>query len=431
MPRILPRLRKVILEGSNSRMEISWPRRKNSKKSLYRPVPPRPTFKAADYKESILLTPRNPVTNSRDYVRHKTIPPRLRLKRRVVPSSPTNDLPREMTKEERKWWADPYLRMIGSPLRKCTLTDRYLPSDFLIRLAPMKISKALQDSNSKLNKTTRMLVPDGLEHPRFKTRKSGKSGYVICWKDAVAQMLERKSYRQILPKVPVHSLLIPQIEHLLRVRILQEFALLSERLQSNPRTAYSPMVLRRLTRKEWESMKTSGTVAWPDAVAIIVIPPVNRDPLTKKRPEPSMYPPPADVLADCASSSKHPISILYPVQRDVATPLDISQLEVPLYNGVPLFPNPGQRAALHQYLTAILNSETRRPSRSGELDGIGADDKPSHAFLLVSNAETCKRADVAATAMALWRFRMFYGAGWEAENMDHWVTKESKKRRTA
>ncbi|KAF4602264.1 hypothetical protein EYR40_005469 [Pleurotus pulmonarius] len=431
MPRILPRLRKVIIEGKESRTDTLWPRRTNRKKSLYKPIPPRPTFKVSDYKESILLTPGNPVTNSRDYVRHKTIPPRLRLQRHVVPSSPMNDLPREMTKEERKWWADPYLRMIGSPLRKCTLTDRYLPSDFLIRLAPMKISKALQDSNSKLNKTTRMLVPDGLEHPRFKARKSGKAGYVLCWKDAIAQMLERKSYRQILPKVPVHSLLISQTEHLLRVRILQEFALLSERLQSNPRTAYSPMVLRRLTRTEWESVKASGTVAWPDAVAIIVLPPLNRDPLTKKRPNPSMYPLPADILADCAGPSKHPISTTYTVQGDGATPPNMPHVEVPLYNGVPLLPNPGQRAALHQYLTSILHSETRRPSRSGELDGITAEDKPSHAFLLVSNAETSKRADVAAVARALWRFRMFHGAGWEAGNMDHWVTKESKKRRTA
>lgn len=109
MPRILPRLRKVISEGgSGPRTDILWPRRRNSKKSLCKPVPPRPTFKVADYKESILLTPGNPITNSRDYVRHKTVPPRLRLKRRVVAASPTNNLPREMTKEERKWWADPY-----------------------------------------------------------------------------------------------------------------------------------------------------------------------------------------------------------------------------------------------------------------------------------------------------------------------------------
>lgn len=37
------------------------------------------------------------------------------------------------------------------------------------------------------------LFPDGIEHPRFRGRKSGRAHYVICRKDAVEEIPERKS----------------------------------------------------------------------------------------------------------------------------------------------------------------------------------------------------------------------------------------------
>ena len=46
------------------------------------------------------------------------------------------------------------------------------------------------------------------------------------------------------------------------------------------------------------------------------------------------------------------------------------------------------------------------------------DQKASHAFLLCSDAETCRRADAAATAIALWRVRMWEGSGWEEGTQD-------------
>jgi hypothetical protein len=36
--------------------------------------------------------------------------------------------------------------------------------------------------------TKQWLVPDGLEHPKFKSRRSYIAAYIICWKAAVENL---------------------------------------------------------------------------------------------------------------------------------------------------------------------------------------------------------------------------------------------------
>ncbi|KAJ8463518.1 hypothetical protein ONZ45_g17555 [Pleurotus djamor] len=595
MPRILPRLIKLLTDSSfalNHANETPiWTHRpspktrKNKRKSLYRVVPPRPSYDASKHERSILLEEGNPITNKNDYVGHKMMPPKVRAtgtlgkgKEKEKEQCKEGDgeaeeeqweKVREMTDEERGWWSNPYLRMLASPLRKCIFTDRYLPSDFMIRLAPMKIpahrhdnmnvpeqQKSKLESKLPMDGPSRIIpVPDGLEHPRFKIRRSGSAAYITCWNDAIPQLFLRGRHKRMNPKLLPHPNLSQHIEHLLRVRILQEFCLFSERLRANPRDHIgTPMAVRRLTRSEWNFIKTTKSIPWEGSVAVIVVPPLNRDPTTGERPKPLMSPPvesiiltashpsspatslspsafsspsspsspptsspslsspshslssssssshtPAPAIAGNSSTSRNstdrreateggeeghlkgerdatskppppPMSILYPVspsdshpaltftsknegeeERDISSP----QAHIPLYNGISLFPNREQRAALYGYLTSALKAETRRRGQRGSGAVIGngegeggkgearkkvrgnddttqekgkGKDKASHAFLLVSNGETSKRADVAAVAIALWRLRMFNGAGWESENTDHWVGKESRKR---
>jgi len=111
MPRILPRL----LERMGYFKDELWtplvlPRA--TPKSLYKPVPPRPSFHPAHHPHSILLAPveTNPITSSRVYNRHKTLPPRTRLSRRIKPPPGQYDAPREMSKDELQWWSNPYRR---------------------------------------------------------------------------------------------------------------------------------------------------------------------------------------------------------------------------------------------------------------------------------------------------------------------------------
>lgn len=111
MPRILPRLidklaQHGIPEFASERFDVKALRFQG--KSIHKPVPPRPSFNPADHSQSILLSPGNPITHSRDYVRHKTLPPLVHVGKRVRRRTQGYDRPREMTQEERSWWASPY-----------------------------------------------------------------------------------------------------------------------------------------------------------------------------------------------------------------------------------------------------------------------------------------------------------------------------------
>jgi hypothetical protein len=57
--------------------------------------------------------------------------------------------------------------------------------DFLVRLAPMRIP------SPRMARQAQSLVPDGLEHPKYKSRRSYNGAYIICWKYALEQLAER------------------------------------------------------------------------------------------------------------------------------------------------------------------------------------------------------------------------------------------------
>lgn len=117
MPRILPRL--------IERLQATKPKKpfepfnlheyRARSKSIRKPLPPTPSFHPADYSQSILLSPGNPIISSRDYIRHKSLPPRVRLPKDAIPGKNAYDRPRNMTEQERRWWASPY-RMFFSLL---------------------------------------------------------------------------------------------------------------------------------------------------------------------------------------------------------------------------------------------------------------------------------------------------------------------------
>jgi hypothetical protein len=232
----------------------------------------------------------------------------------------------------------------------------------------------------------------------------------------------------------MHFLLSSHVAHLLRVRVLQELELLADCLQTRPQGSEDATLIRRLTRAEWKSIKSTGVIPYGNAVAVVVAPPLNRDPTTKMRPQASVD---AAVIQQDISTDDHasprplpPLSTLHPVtepsdHNDLPNYLPSSK--VPLYNGLSLFPSRSQRAALHARLTRLVSIERRaryrehgRPEKSATSQSTEprdkwarGDQKASHAFLLLSDEKTVLRADMAATAIALWRVRMWEGAGWE------------------
>lgn len=231
----------------------------------------------------------------------------------------------------------------------------------------------------------------------------------------------------------LNSSLPDYISHLLRLRILQELELLAERLQACPQGAEESPLLRRLTWNEFSAVRDGEPLEDPDAVAVLVVPSLNRDPITKTRPLPntSPLPPRLPPLEEVQPRSRNgdplPLSTMcyavspkdYEGSPDVITPM-----KVPLYNGVALFPSKPQRAALHERLCKVLMVEGRaRWRQHGPVSTSKSDngrpatrrpkEVPSPAFLLRSGAETILRADSVPLAIALWRLRMWEGDSWE------------------
>lgn len=237
-----------------------------------------------------------------------------------------------------------------------------------------------------------------------------------------------------MSKLP--STLPAYIGHLLRLRILQELELLIERMQASPQGAKESPLLRRLSWKEFSAVRTGKPLQDQDAVAILVVPPLNRDPATKMRPVPSTSPLPPEPPSEKEgqSTSTHqgnplPLSTMCHVlttkgHQPEGLPDIMTPMKVPLYNGIALFPSRPQRAALHDRLCKLLMVERRARWREhGPISTlVSGDDRPvtqrpkdvaSPAFLLRSGPETVLRADTVPLVIALWRLRMWEGDSWE------------------
>ncbi|RPD80964.1 hypothetical protein L226DRAFT_585798 [Lentinus tigrinus ALCF2SS1-7] len=91
--------------------------------------------------------------------------------------APLGVIPKEMTREERQFFANPYLRMLGSPLRKCLVSEYLLPRDLLIGMTPMLLP-------NERGKTA--FLPAGISNPRDQT--GGKMRYILCWKSVVEHL---------------------------------------------------------------------------------------------------------------------------------------------------------------------------------------------------------------------------------------------------
>jgi hypothetical protein len=157
MPRLLSRLLSLRKSRSIAPEKIR-PLRPPAKgaKSLRKQLPPRPVFLGRS--RSILLDNVNPIMHPKAYRQHKGLPPQVTLpesqKTRTVSKDGTveDDVRREMTAEEREWWANPYrmspspplrssseiapvemkdgavVRMLSTPIRKCAQSWRRLPT---------------------------------------------------------------------------------------------------------------------------------------------------------------------------------------------------------------------------------------------------------------------------------------------------------------
>ena len=240
------------------------------------------------------------------------------------------------------------------------------------------------------------LVPDGLLHPRYMPQKNGRAVYVACSRAATG-MLHPGSFRRIASEIMLPKNLPDMVAHLLRLRVLQELDYLASRLEKQNRSSrsQSPPLLRQLPYDEWLSLKNTGRVSCADALAVIVVPSVNRDPKTKERPSINLS---ADPVSDedipRPDSVFPPFATLCNVSEPLGPPTLLSVRQVPLYHAIAAFPSRSQRHTLHTLLLRILKrqSEAHTSSRSP-------------AFVLSPNSNLATQ--VTAVAVALHRLHLF------------------------
>ncbi|KAI1796246.1 hypothetical protein LXA43DRAFT_659735 [Ganoderma leucocontextum] len=374
------------------------------------------------------------------YQREKALAPEVRVSRSrwVVKQrcgrAPRGVMPREMTQEERSFHANPYLRMLASPLRQCYESGWTLPRDLMIRMSPAIIP-------GDTTKTT--FLPSGIEHPAFRPFRGGKSKYLLCWKPVLERALKTGAYRRFTPEsssqMTMHPLVIDQVSHSLRVRVLHELHLLARQLRRVQQPMVPPVV-RRLTRAEWSEIKSTGVVPFKNAVAVLVVPPPNRDPETKQRPVPNYSSIPVE--GDRYDSTPLVLSEMHPTapQEDwelVDEQRVLPPKRIPVYNGVPLFPSRTQRAALCAALAEVLRAEGMARLRHGSQCAEGTvehsttteeggqrakgDQKASHAILVCSDEQTLFRGDTVPLAIALWRIRI-WEQGLEDNHEQHFTS---------
>ncbi|VDB96998.1 unnamed protein product [Peniophora sp. CBMAI 1063] len=318
--------------------------------------------------------------------------------------------------------------MLASPLRKCILTGVNLPSDFLIRVTPRRVSLA-QGLSGKGQRSVAVLLGDGLEHPKFRSLRDRRGFYVLCRADVFDRFQMQSTWRKYLrdnPTVDAPSI-VAQIGHLLRLRVIQEIELLAARLQTRPQGACEVPLVRRLTRAELAALRATGALPYDDVTAVLVLPPLNKDPDTKSRPAPNATPSPDSTAGQLVgtTASRFPASeLLSPILAEDSDdlPPEVQPRRTPFYNGVTLFPSREQRAALHDELSNLLTIERRtrfsergRDPHSRKSDGNArakGDEKASHAFVIRSGTSTLTRADTVPVAVALWRLRMWEGSPW-------------------
>jgi len=230
----------------------------------------------------------------------------------------------------------------------------------------------------------------------------------------MAQLYEGATYGRGARTFRPHPRLKEHIGHLLRLRILQELDMLARRAIPKFKELHTP-IIRRLTRAEWKAFRAAGTIPNPGAVAVLVVPPVRERLLNGGMPDAS--PNPTQEIRNSTAGAKpaSPLSVMHPASTSdaVGTP-GLATHEIPLYNSIPLFPSPTQRAALYQRLCAVLKEDTvtRRnqtdcPRPKDEAKPGKNETKSSHAFLIYSDGSTVKRADTVPLAIALWRLRMW------------------------
>lgn len=284
--------------------------------------------------------------------------------------------------------------MLSSPLRICTLTKRYAPTDHLIRMTATLFA---QPGESITSSTPAYIMPSNLHHPRYVSHPRGQGAYIPCSKKAIPLLTGRGRHRGLFPGAEVHDLLEEQITSGLQSRCVEEAELLANSLRTTAR--YQPgepvaFTVRRLTESEYETIQKLSGVHDPKVMAVVVAPKVEEGQAIEME-------------------TSYKSQLLF---RGNGATLDSESAppvaRIPVYWIPCLFSDSARKAALRKALDAALDSErtavrTARQTQSTARDlyTVPYEPKSRDAYALCSS----RRVDAVPLAIALWRLRLWEG----------------------
>ncbi|KAG8691710.1 hypothetical protein FRC11_011994 [Ceratobasidium sp. 423] len=319
----------------------------------------------------------------------------LKMHKSAPPSSRTEGNGRQsMTDQEFAWWSDPFLRMLSSPLRICTLTKRYAPTDHLIRMTATLFA---QPGESISSSTPAYIMPSNLHHPRYAQHARGQGAYIPCSKKAVPLLSGKGRHRGLFPGAEVHDLLEEQVTSGLQARCVEEAELLATSLRTTARYKLGEPVafaVRRLTVAEYEATQKLSRIYDPKVIAVIVAPKVEEGQETK------VEPPQKSQLLHRGTGAALAFASAPLVPR------------IPMYWIPSLFCDSSRKAALRKALDSALDSErtavrTARQSQptAQDLYNVPHEPKSKDAYALCAS----RRVDAVPLAIAFWRLRLWEG----------------------
>lgn len=143
-----------------------------------------------------------------------------------------------LTSLEKRWSSSIHLNMLSTPLRKCIVTSKVLPTSLLVQLKAITlppISPGLSSSIQAQNKSRIVMLPDQILHPKYAPKKVGKGIWFTLDPSIYSQLEKRGSYRILNPKANVVRGMEGLIWRQLGERVLQELELILERFQGRKR----------------------------------------------------------------------------------------------------------------------------------------------------------------------------------------------------
>ncbi|CAE6485545.1 unnamed protein product [Rhizoctonia solani] len=345
-----------------------------------------PTFRGR--KSSVVLDndpSSNVIVNPNLLKPHKNAPPRFH--------TGVNGQ-RSMTEQEFAWWSDPFLRMLSSPLRICTLTKRYAPTDHLIRMTATLFAGPGESISPS---TPAYIMPSNLHHPRYAPQPRGQGAYIPCSKKAIPLLTGKGRHRGVFPGAEVHDLLEEQITSGLQARCVEEAELLATSLRTTARYKLGEPVafaVRRLTETEYEATQKLSRIYDPKVVAVIVAPKVEEGQETKAEPP------------------QKPQLLYRGTRAALVSELAPPAPRIPMYWIPSLFCDSSHKASLRKALDSALDSErtavrTARQSQptAQNLYNVPYEPKSKDVYALCASP----RVDPVPLAIALWRLRLWEG----------------------